>query len=306
MSVAASVIAATLNAGTPLLIAAIGIVIHERSGVLNLGIEGIMLMGAVCGFGATLATGSFALGFAAGALAGLAMAALFGFFTLGLYANQYAAGLALALFGAGLSAFIGQPWQGQALAERAASGIPGLKDIDFIGEAFFSCHWAVYLALVGIVLVWWFLYRSRWGLVVRAVGENPKAAFALGYNVRLIRFAAVLFGGTMTGLAGAYLSLVYTPLWAEGMTAGRGWIALALVTFATWRPFRVVLGAYLFGGVTMMQFNMQAMGIEVPSQIMSMLPYLATIFVLVLISRNPKWIALNVPVSLGKTFDPRS
>lgn len=306
MSVAASVIAATLNAGTPLLIAAIGIVIHERSGVLNLGIEGMMLMGAVCGFGATLTTGSFALGFAAGALAGLAMAALFGFFTLGLYANQYAAGLALALFGAGLSAFIGQPWQGQALAERASTGIPGLKDIPFIGEALFSCHWAVYLALVGITLVWWFLYRSRWGLVVRAVGENPKAAFALGYNVRLIRFAAVLFGGAMTGLAGAYLSLVYTPLWAEGMTAGRGWIALALVTFATWRPFRVVLGAYLFGGVTMMQFNMQAMGIEVPSQIMSMLPYLATILVLVLISRNPKWIALNVPVSLGKTFDPRS
>ncbi len=306
MSVAASVIAATLNAGTPLLIAAIGIVIHERSGVLNLGIEGMMLMGAVCGFGATLATGSFAVGFAAGALAGLAMAALFGFFTLGLYANQYAAGLALALFGAGLSAFIGQPWQGQALAERAATGIVGLKDIPFIGEALFSCHIAVYLALIGIALVWWFLYRSRWGLVVRAVGENPKAAFALGYNVRLIRFAAVLFGGAMTGVAGAYLSLVYTPLWAEGMTAGRGWIALALVTFATWRPFRVVLGAYLFGGVTMMQFNMQAMGIEVPSQIMSMLPYLATILVLVLISRNPKWIALNVPVSLGKTFDPRS
>lgn len=306
MSVAASVIAATLNAGTPLLIAAIGIVIHERSGVLNLGIEGMMLMGAVCGFGTTLATGSFALGFAAGALAGLAMAALFGFFTLGLYANQYAAGLALALFGAGLSAFIGQPWQGQALVERAPSGIPGLENIPFIGEALFSSHIAVYLALVGIVFIWWFLYRSRWGLVVRAVGENPKAAFALGYNVRMIRFFAVLFGGTMTGLAGAYLSLVYTPLWAEGMTAGRGWIALALVTFATWRPFRVVLGAYLFGGVTMLQFNMQAMGIEIPSQIMSMLPYLATILVLVLISRNPKWIALNVPVSLGKTFDPRS
>lgn len=306
MSVAASVIAATLNAGTPLLIAAIGIVIHERSGVLNLGIEGMMLMGAVCGFGTTLATGSFALGFAAGALAGLAMAALFGFFTLGLYANQYAAGLALALFGAGLSAFIGQPWQGQALVERAPSGIPGLENIPFIGEALFSSHIAVYLALAGIVFIWWFLYRSRWGLVVRAVGENPKAAFALGYNVRMIRFFAVLFGGTMTGLAGAYLSLVYTPLWAEGMTAGRGWIALALVTFATWRPFRVVLGAYLFGGVTMLQFNMQAMGIEIPSQIMSMLPYLATILVLVLISRNPKWIALNVPVSLGKTFDPRS
>lgn len=305
MSVAASVIAATLNAGTPLLIAAIGILIHERSGVLNLGVEGMMLMGAVCGFGATLATGSFAVGFVAGAAAGLLMGALFGAFTIGMYANQYATGLALALFGGGLSAFVGQPWQGQALAERAAAGIPGLKDIPFVGEAFFSSHWGVYAALAGITAVWWFLYRSRWGLVVRAVGENPKAAYALGYNVRWIRFCAVLFGGTMTGLAGAYLSLVYTPLWAEGMTAGRGWIALALVTFATWRPVRVVLGAYLFGGVTMMQFNMQAMGIDIPSQIMSMLPYLATILVLVVISRNPKWIAMNVPVSLGKTFDPR-
>lgn len=305
MSVSASIIAATLNAGTPLMLAATGIVIHERSGVLNLGIEGMMLMGAVSGFAATFATGNFALGFAAGALAGLMMAALFGFFTLGLYANQYAAGLALALFGTGLSAFVGQPMQGQALAERAATGIPYLKDMGFVGEALFSCHWSVYAALVMLALVWWFLYRSRGGLVLRAVGESPKSAYALGYQVRTIRFCAVLFGGLMSGLAGAYLSLIYTPLWSEGMTAGRGWIALALVTFATWRPARVVLGAYLFGGVTMLQFHMQAMGIEVPSQIMSMLPYLATIAVLVLISRNPKWIALNVPASLGKTFDPR-
>ena len=306
MSVTASIIAATLNAGTPLLIAAIGILIHEKSGVLNLGIEGMMLLGAVAGFGATYATGSFALGFAAGAAAGLALAALFGFFTLGLYANQYAAGLALTLFGTGFSAFVGQPLQGMALPARASTGIAFLEDIPFVGEALFSSHAFAYLALAGLALVGWFLYRSRWGLVVRAVGESPKAAYALGYNVRTIRFCAVLFGGLMSGLAGAYLSLVYTPLWAEGMTAGRGWIALALVTFATWRPLRVVLGAYLFGGVTMMQFNMQAMGIEIPSQIMSMTPYLATILVLVLISRNPKWIALNVPASLGKTFHPRN
>ena len=306
MSVTASIIAATLNAGTPLLIAAIGILIHEKSGVLNLGIEGMMLLGAVAGFGATYATGSFMLVFAAGAAAGLAMAALFGFFTLGLYANQYAAGLAFTLFGTGFSAFVGQPLQGMALPSRALTGIVFLEDIPFVGEALFSSHVFAYLALAGLALVGWFLYRSRWGLVVRAVGESPKAAYALGYNVRTIRFCAVLFGGLMSGLAGAYLSLVYTPLWAEGMTAGRGWIALALVTFATWRPLRVVLGAYLFGGVTMMQFNMQAMGIEVPSQIMSMTPYLATILVLVLISRNPKWIALNVPASLGKTFNPKS
>ena len=305
MSVTAAIIASTLNAGTPLLLAGIGILIHEKSGVLNLGIEGIMLMGAVCGFAATFATGSFALGFLAGALAGLLMAALFGFFTLGLYANQYAAGLALALFGAGLSAFVGQPLQGLALPTRAAVGIPGLENIPFLGEAVFSCHVFVYIALIGLVAVWWFLYHSRPGLILLAVGESPKSAYALGYPVRGIRFAAVLFGGLMSGIAGAYLSLVYTPLWAEGMTAGRGWIALALVTFATWRPGRVVLGAYLFGGVTMLQFNMQAMGIEVPTQIMSMTPYLATILVLVLISRNPKWIAMNVPASLGKTFSPK-
>ena len=274
--------------------------------MLNLGIEGMMLLGAVAGFGATYATGSFMLGFAAGAAAGLAMAALFGFFTLGLYANQYAAGLALTLFGTGFSAFVGQPLQGMALPSRASTGIVFLEDIPFVGEALFSSHVFAYLALAGLALVGCFLYRSRWGLVVRAVGESPKAAYALGYNVRTIRFCAVLFGGLMSGLAGAYLSLIYTPLWAEGMTAGRGWIALALVTFATWRPLRVVLGAYLFGGVTMMQFNMQAMGIEIPSQIMSMTPYLATILVLVLISRNPKWIALNVPASLGKTFNPKS
>ena len=284
-SVIASVIAATLNAGTPLLIAAIGILIHEKSGVLNLGVEGMMLMGAVTGFGVTYATGSFVLGFFAGACAGLAMAAL---------------------FGAGLSAFVGQPLQGMALPARASAGIPGLESIPFLGQAFFSSHSLVYLSLIGLAAVGWFLYKSRPGLMLRAVGESPTAAYALGYNVRVIRFWAVLFGGFMSGLAGAYLSLVYTPLWAEGMTAGRGWIALALVTFATWRPLRVVLGAYLFGGVTMLQFNMQAMGIEIPSQIMSMTPYLATILVLILISRNPKWIALNVPASLGKTFHPRN
>ena len=304
MSTAAALIASTLNAGTPLLLAGIGILIHEKSGVLNLGIEGIMLMGAVAGFGTCYATESFALGFAAAALVGMALAALFGFLTLVLYANQNAAGLALAIFGAGLAAFLGQPLQGVSLAERAFEGIPWLKDIPFAGEAFFSSHVVAYGALVMAALATWFLYCSRWGLVLRAAGESPKSAYALGYSVRTIRFAALLFGGMMSGIAGAYLSLVYTPLWAEGMTAGRGWIALALVTFATWRPLRIVLGAYLFGGVTMMQLNLQAAGIGIPSQLMSMTPYLATILVLVLISRNPKWIALNVPRGLGKTFTP--
>ena len=305
MSLAASIISSTLNAGTPLLLAAAGIVIHEKSGVLNLGIEGIMLMGAVIGFSTTLATGSFALGFLAGAGVGLLLGLLFAFFTLGMHANQYAAGLALTLFGTGLSAFIGKPLQGQ-LSERAASGIPGLENIPFLGEAFFSQHFFVYGALILIAAVWWFLFRTRAGLILRAVGEAPQSAFALGFPVLRIRLLAVLFGAVCAGVAGAYLSLVYTPLWVEGMTAGRGWIALALVTFATWRPLRVVVGAYLFGGVTMLQFAFQGMGISISPQFMAMTPYLATILVLVLISRNPQWIRLNVPASLGKPFAPRS
>lgn len=306
MSLAASIISSTLNAGTPLLLAAAGIVIHEKSGVLNLGIEGIMLMGAVIGFSTTLATGSLALGFLAGAGVGLLLGLLFAFFTLGMHANQYAAGLALTLFGTGLSAFIGKPLQGQALSERAASGIPGLESIPFLGEAFFSQHFFVYGALILIAAVWWFLFRTRAGLILRAVGEAPQSAFALGFPVLKIRLLAVLFGAVCAGVAGAYLSLVYTPLWVEGMTAGRGWIALALVTFATWRPLRVVVGAYLFGGVTMLQFAFQGMGISISPQFMAMTPYLATILVLVLISRNPQWIRLNVPASLGKPFAPRS
>ena len=220
MSIAASIIASTLNAGTPLLIAAAGIVIHEKSGVLNLGIEGIMLMGAVTGFTVTLSTGSFALGFLAGAGVGILLGLLFAFFTLGMHANQYAAGLALSLFGAGLSAFIGKPLQGQALAERSVSGIPGLENIPFFGEAFFSQHILVYGAWVLIAAVWYFLFRTRAGLVLRAVGESPQSAFALGYPVLRIRLFAVLFGALCSGVAGAYLSLVYTPLWVEGIGTG--------------------------------------------------------------------------------------
>ena len=306
MSIAASLISSTLTAGTPLLLAAAGIVIHEKSGVLNLGIEGIMLMGAVTGFAVSLSTGSLALGFLAGVGVGLLFGLLFAFFTIGMHANQYAAGLALTLFGTGLSAFIGKPLQGASLPVRAETGIPGLENIPFLGEALFSQHWLAYGAWILIALVWWFLFRTRAGLVLRAVGEAPNSAYALGYPVRLIRLAAVLFGAVCAGLAGAYLSLVYTPLWVEGMTAGRGWIALALGTFATWRPGRVVIGAYLFGGVTMLQFAFQGMGISVAPQLMAMTPYLATILVLVLISRNPMWIRLNVPASLGKPFAPRS
>jgi general nucleoside transport system permease protein len=302
----AALIAATLAAGTPLLLAATGIVVSEKSGVVNLGIEGIMLVAAVAGFGTAHATGVPGLGFLAGALAGAALAVLFAALTLGLLTNQYATGLALALFGAGLSAFLGQPLQGESLGARGADGIPGLREIPFIGPALFAQHWLVYFALGLVAAVAWFLHRSRAGLVLRAVGESPEAAHALGHPVRRIRLAALAFGGACAGLAGAFLSVVYTPLWSEGMVAGRGWIALALVTFATWRAGRVLLGAYLFGGVTMLQFFLQGSGIEIPSQLLAMSPYLATIVVLALISRNPRWIRLNMPASLGRTFNPNS
>lgn len=304
MNEVAALVAATLAAGTPLLLAAIGIVVSEKSGVVNLGIEGIMLVAAVAGFGAAHATGFPWLGFGAGALAGAALALLFAALTVGLLTNQYATGLALALFGAGLSAFLGQPLQGEGLVPRGADGIPGLRDIPFLGPALFAQHWLVYVALLLVAALAWFLHRTRAGLVLRAVGESPEAAHALGHPVRRIRFAALVFGGACAGLAGAFLSIVYTPLWSEGMVAGRGWIALALVTFATWRPGRVLFGAYLFGGVTMLQFFLQGTGAEIPSQLLAMSPYLATIVVLALISRNPRWIRLNMPASLGKAFNP--
>ena len=300
----ASLMALTMNAGTPLLLAALGVVIDERSGVVNLGTEGMMLVAAVVGFATTLHTGQYWLGFVAGAAAGLLLALLFAVLAVGLLTNQFATGLALSLFGAGLSAFIGMSLQGNSLPPRAADGLPMLRDIPFIGPAVFAQHWLVYFSLGLAAAVAWFLFRSRAGLILRAVGESPDAAHALGHPVRRIRFAAVAFGGACAGLAGSYLSTIYTPLWSEGMVAGRGWIALALVTFATWRPGRLLLGAYLFGGITMLQFYLQGQGVEVPAQWLAMTPYLATIVVLALISRNPRWIRLNMPASLGKSFSP--
>ncbi len=306
MDALAPLIANTLNAATPLLLVAIGVLVHERTGVVNLGAEGVMLVAAVLGFAAVHASGSYAAGFVAGSVAGAALAALFAWFALGLHANQYAAGLALALFGAGLSSFLGLPYAGQSLPPRGRDGIPLLDELPFVGPALFSLHWLVYAALALVALVAWFLFRTRAGLVLRAVGESPESAHALGYPVRLIRLAALAFGGACAGLGGAYLSTIYTPLWAEGMTAGRGWIALAVVVFATWRPARVLLGAWLFGGVTMLQLHLQGVGVQVPSQLMSMTPYLATIVVLALISRNPRWIRLNMPGSLGRPFNPNA
>lgn len=302
MNEIASLVASIMSASTPLLLAALGIAISEKSGVVNLGVEGMMLVAAVVAFGVTHASGQYALGFAAGAIVGALMATLFALLTLGLSTNQYATGLALALFGAGLSAFIGQPLQGLSLPPRSATGIAGLQDLPLLG-ALFSQHWLVYASLALAVGVAWFLRQTRAGLVLRAVGESPESAHALGYPVKRIRYFALIFGGACAGLAGAFISTVYTPLWSEGMVAGRGWIALALVTFATWRPGRIVLGAYLFGGVTILQFHLQGAGIAVPPEFLAMTPYLATIVVLALISRNPRWIRLNMPASLGKPFD---
>jgi general nucleoside transport system permease protein len=302
----ALLLAATLNAGTVLALAGLGLLINERAGIVNLGAEGTMLVAAIAGFATAATTGSDWLAFGAGALAGAAMAAAFGFLVIWLNTNQVASGLALSLFGAGFSAFVGIGFAQAKLGERAQYSIPLLADVPFIGPAFFRQHPMVYAAIVLAVLLAWFLYRSRAGLVLRAVGESPESAHALGYPVRRIRMAAVMIGGALCGVAGAYVSVVYTPLWVEGMVAGKGWIALALTTFATWRPARVLLGAYLFGGVTMLQFHLQGQGVDIPSQFLSMLPYLATIVVLVLISRNAAWIRVNMPASLGKPFFPGS
>jgi simple sugar transport system permease protein len=306
MNETALLVAATLAAGTPLALAGLGLLVNERAGVVNLGAEGMMAIAAVTGFAAAFHTGNDWVGFAAGAAAGAAAASVFGWLALWLYTNQYATGLALSLFGGGFSAFVGTGYVGRKLEQSAGVGIPGLRDVPFLGPALFRQHPMVYVAIAIMAAMAWFFYRTRAGLVLRSVGESPESAHALGYPVRQIRMGAVLVGGALCGVSGAYLSITYAPMWVEGMIAGRGWIALALTVFATWRPGRVLLGAYLFGGVTMLQFHLQAQGLQLPSQFMSMLPYLSTIFVLVLISRDPLWIRLNMPASLGKAFHPGS
>jgi ABC-type uncharacterized transport system permease subunit len=306
MNEIALLIAATLASGTPLALAGLGLLLNEKAGVLNLGAEGMMLVAAIAGFATAFYSGNDWLAFVAGAGAGAAMAALFGVLVIWLNTNQYATGLALTLFGGGLSAFVGVGFAGKTLGDRGQPAIPFLADLPFFGPALFRHHTMTYIAIALTLALAWFLYRSRSGLVLRAVGESPESAHALGYKVRWIRLGAVMGGGALCGVAGAYLSVVYSPLWVEGLVAGRGWIALALTTFATWRPARVLLGAYLFGGVTMLQFFLQGEGVEIASQLLSMLPYLATIIVLSLISRNPTWIRINMPASLGKTFHPGS
>jgi simple sugar transport system permease protein len=304
MNEIALLLAATLASGTPLAIAGLGLLLNEKAGILNLGAEGIMLVAAIAGFAAAFHSGSDIVAFAAGAAAGAVLAAIFALLVIWLNTNQYATGLAMSLFGAGFSAFVGVGLVGKKLSDRAPFEVPFLADIPFIGPAFFKQHPMVYAAIALMAGLAWFLYRSRAGLVLRAVGESPESAHALGYPVRRIRFFAVVAGGALCGVAGAFLSVVYAPLWVEGLVAGRGWIALALTTFATWRPARVLLGAYLFGGVTMLQFAAQGAGVDISSQLLAMLPYIATIVVLAIISRNPLWIRINMPASLGQPFHP--
>jgi general nucleoside transport system permease protein len=306
MDAYALLIAATLNAGTVLAIASLGLLINEKVGIVNLGAEGMMLCAALAGFAAVVHTGSPLAGLLAGMAAGAVMAAIFGVLVIWLNTNQYATGLALSLFGGGFSAFAGTAYVQARLPEQVPWAVPVLGDIPLLGAALFRHHPMVYVAMALTVGLIWFLYRTRTGLVLRSVGESPESAHALGYPVRRIRLMAVVAGGALCGLAGAYISTAYTPLWVEGMVAGKGWIALALTTFATWRPARVLLGAYLFGGVTMLQFHLQGAGVNVPSQFLAMLPYLATVLVLALISRNPTWIRVNMPSSIGKPFYPGS
>jgi simple sugar transport system permease protein len=301
-----SILFATIVAGTPLIIVALGQLIAERSGVLNLGAEGMMAMGAIAGFAVTFHTGNPWLGVLAGMVAGALMSLLFAVVVLTLMGNQVATGLALSIFGVGLSAFVGKPYESKILDTVAPLPIPLLADLPVIGGPLFNQQPLVYLSWAIFAGVAWFLYKSRSGLLLRAVGESPSSAHSIGYPVIRIRYMATLFGGAMAGIGGSFLSVYYTPLWVEGMVAGRGWIAIALVVFATWRPFRVIVGAYLFGGVLVAQLFVQGSGMEIniPSQFLSSLPYLATIVVLVIISRDQNTVRLNAPVSLGQPYRP--
>jgi len=300
----AQLVLLSLAAGTPLVFAALGELVVEKSGVLNLGVEGMMLVGAIASFIVAAHTQSPWLGVGAGALAAAALSTIFAVIALTLRANQVATGLALSLFGVGLSAFIGRDYSSVVIGGITPVAIPGFSDIPVLGRLLFGHNPLVYVSLALFAGVQWFLYRTRAGLVLRAVGESPQSAHAIGYPVIAIRYAAVVFGGACAGLGGAYLAVAYTPSWVEGMTAGRGWIALALVVFATWKPSRVIVGAYLFGSVTLAQFQAQAAGVAVPSQLLAMLPYVATIVVLAIISRDATTIRLNAPASLGKPYHP--
>lgn len=304
MEVWVSILISVCAAATPLLLAATGELVVERSGVLNLGVEGMMIIGAVTAFATAQVTGSPYLGALAAICVAGAFSMIFAFMTLTLVTNQVATGLALTILGLGLSGMIGEGFVGAPGIKMDAISIPLLSDIPIVGTLLFGQDLIFYSSWALVFGVWWFLFKTKPGLKLRSVGDNHASAHALGINVIGIRYGAVLFGGACAGLAGAHLSLVYVPQWVEGMTAGRGWIALALVVFASWRPGRLLIGAYLFGAVTIGQFHVQAQGLQIPAQFLASLPYLATIFVLVLIARNRRLTMINTPASLGKSFVP--
>jgi len=295
-------VASLMVAATPILLAAIGELVVEKSGVLNLGVEGMMITGAISGFAAAVLTGSPMIGFLCAALGGAVLSMIFAILTQYLLSNQVATGLALTLFGLGLSAMLGQNYVGIKPPASAKLDLPLISDIPVIGPILFSHDFTVYAALTLVTGVWWFLKYTRGGLVLRAVGESHEAAHALGYKVVRVRILAIMFGGGCAGLGGAALSLVRVPQWTEGMTAGAGWIALAIVVFASWKPARVLLGAYLFGGIAVLQLNLQAAGVSIPVEYLSMSPYLVTIIVLVVMSANRSKSALNAPAALGRVF----
>jgi simple sugar transport system permease protein len=299
-----AVILTIITASTPLLLAAIGELVSERSGVLNLGVEGMMIMGAVCGFAAAYTTGSALLGVGAGLAGGVFMSLLFAFLTQTLMSSQVATGLALTLLGLGLSGLIGEPFTGLPGVKLAAIHIPFLSALPFIGPILFGQDILVYFSLVLVAVVSYVLFRTRTGLIISAVGGNHHSAHALGYNVVKVRYACIAFGGACSGLAGAYLSLAYTPQWIENMSSGRGWIALALVVFSTWLPKRVLIGAYLFGTVWIMGLYVQGLGVAIPAQLLSSLPYLVTIVALVIISGNKTLTKVNTPACIGQPFAP--
>ncbi len=298
-------IAALMVASTPILLAALGELVVERSGVLNLGVEGMMITGAICGFAVAVETGSPALGFLGAALGGALLSMIFGLLTQVLLSNQVATGLALTLFGLGMSALIGQGYIGVRPPPTRDLDLGPLAEIPVVGPIVFTHDLIVYLSLALVAAVWWVLTCTRAGLILRAVGENHDAAHALGYRVVTVRLAAIAFGGACAGLGGAYISLVRVPQWTEGMTAGAGWIALAIVVFAAWRPLGVLVGAYLFGGVTVLQLNLQAAGLPVPVELLSMSPYLITILVLVVMSGRAR-ASRGAPASLGRPFHASS
>ena len=299
-------LAALMVASTPILLAAIGELVAEKAGVLNLGVEGMMIVGAICGFAVAVETGNPYLGYIGAAIGGAALSLIFAFLTQYLLSNQVATGLALTLFGLGFSALIGQNYNGIKPPQIRDLNIPLLSDIPFVGPVLFQHDVMVYFAILLVAAVAYILTRTRAGLILRAVGESHDAAHALGYKVVLIRVSAIAFGGACAGLGGAYLSLVRVPQWTEGMTAGAGWIALAIVVFASWKPWRVLLGAYLFGGITVLQLNLQAAGVKIPVEYLSMSPYLITILVLVIMSADRGRTSLNAPAALGKSFHAAS